>query len=312
MAFSSFLILQILLSILQALAYQATSPALLWANYNFFSVKNMENSNLVQVEDLQNAITNGNQLPEIAVIFVEPKLGTEQFSVLADAGTEGGNGGAFSNLKQFVSDSASSMIFSHVNSESTGIATSVINNLVGSVGSTILVRDDLAMLSDIAAKKGVRTMSLSTFHSELKLNNYNQLLHNGMTDLIVICFGAASPASPVAEQEQKFTVDDKFIASTIEALQSSRYMAAFLSEQPFTAVKSTLPSFFTGKMIQQALPGNTNFTMQNSQGSDYWPDTVMMALIILVPFVTIGTIGFCCALQLQSDFKFDLEKPKRQ
>jgi hypothetical protein len=50
---------------------------------------------------------------------------------------------------------------------------------------------------------------------------------------------------------------------------------------------------------------------QGSDRNDYFPDSMIQAWLVMFPFIIIIFVAVGCAFQLQSEFKFDAEKPRR-
>jgi len=294
-----------------------TSPVLLWSNYNYLNGKHAENQGLVTISEIEQAFQNDQQIPEVILVFIEPSLSTTQFSLFADAHQRESTGGSFTHIKQLIEHSSSSTSFPYV-AGSDEIGSAIVTNLISialTEQSTIVVakNPENNIGQPNLRDKRTKNFSLSSFLAELTIKMHEwTIMHNGVTDLIVVCFD--SPASSSLDSlKQKFADDDNFVSTVISAMKSVKYVSIFTAEAPGSELKKNY-IHASPKLVSRSVQDtpDPNTRPGNSQGSDFWPDNVVQALFIMAFFLFILFTGFCCTLGLQSNLKFELEKAKRQ
>jgi len=264
-----------------------TSPALLWSNKNYFSGKNIQIADLVALSDISNAFSSSpataNPIakfftkgvkPEVIFVFAEPSLSTEEFLIAVGAHQSQINGGQFSNLKQLIESSTSSVVAPYVN-------TSTIRSLIQTIQASKII--------NVASQASEDVMSVQQF-VELVNSGKWELTANGVTDLVVVQFDGS------------FASDDKALGSILSTADYT-YVALFTSAR--ASVNTFTATFGKIAMLQEER------ALAASDDGGYWPDGVVAGLIIMVPFLIILAIGVSCTFNIQSALKFDGEKKKQ-
>ena len=291
-------------------AIQDTTPALFWSNYNYLAQKNLELNELLTDADVVQAIQRNDntitkyfnaasQKPEVIAIFLEPQMRTEYFSYLAMA-HHGSNGGVFSQLKTLLDKSSSSLTLPYVTGT---VGNSLVDSLVASLAPqatvTVISNKQSNLPESLKTKKAV---SFATFGSQFQSNQNSdwEILNNGVTDLIVVCFDD--------ERDQLnaklFEKDGDVVSSVISSIQSANYLAVFTSGQASEELAKEFPS--THPVLEKFEQQYTQYSP-----STWWPDNVIAALLIMAPFIFILAVGINCTYGVQSALRYDLEKKQR-
>jgi len=282
----------------------ATSPILMWSNTNTFVGRNFQEVSIVNMNQINDAMpswasqrgdvsskyfTESATPSELVILFTEPKLSSEQFSLLAQAHLVNPNGGALSNLKNFVETSKSSLVFPYVASSFVG------KQLASHIESTI--------------KGSTFTLTAEELENKLRQGDWN-VLNNGVTDLIVVEFSSPAVASLLDDSSvhSLYASDDASIANIIALVKDVKYTAIFTSNGADSQVLDTIEV-----AERQGRSEMAQFRDTYNQDGDLlyttnWPVGVVEGLLVMAPFVAILFIGLCCIMQVQSDLKFGAEK----
>jgi len=256
-----------------------------------------------RVRSLENPLSRylveGDELPEVIVIFVEPQIHTEDFPRLAESFSN--NKGAFENLKNIIHSSKSSLVIPYGVSSTESFGYSIVNKIIMNLPSTsqiIVARSD----DSISLPQGnIKTMTFQQLESTMQ--SKWEIYENGVTDLIVVYLTAPAPVlGNDAESKVAFAQDDAFVGRINAALKTN-FIALFTSNQgiPKSFITSMPQSdesmvAFEGRFFQRA-SDNTN-----------WPDSVIEALYVVAFLLVILFTGLCCTCSIQSDLRFDGEK----
>jgi len=300
-----------------------TSPLFLWSNTKYFSGKNIQVPDIISTQDIQDAFLQRkgdspiinlfqpsfNTL-EAIVIFIEPQLRTEQVSILADAYSTKSNGGVLSHLKKLIENSASSVVAPYVNvGNLQSIGSSLVLNLMKNLqsgASVVLARaQGSEMLSELADNVEVSHISLKDLM--LKASTNWEVMSNGITDLIVVCFDAEEEVLNEKVRES-YSAHDSFL-QILDAFNKAgaKYVALYTADKPSSNLLLDMPvsdpamSAFE-EMHQQSRSNTIN---------DFFPMDIMQALIFSIPLLIIAFLGICCSFNLPYALKLDAEKKLR-
>jgi len=290
------------------ISHSTTVPVFMWSNTNVFNKVNIQEIEVLSASDIARGLqrkeskiskymNKESQLPELVVIFIEPKLSSEELPLLAhsyNVRPEEKNGGAFSNLKRLVESSQSSLVIPY----STGVGSDISSALLSSSSKLYTVGEGKSMsVQDLVDK----------------LNNKNwEALNNGAMDLVVIYFDSPSLQNGKEDSvHDSYAADDSSIGTVISAItkSSSNYLAIFTANNK----NENMEIGSSNVNSQRSIRGLRAFEDTFAQNGDVlyttnWPDGVIEGLVVMIPFLSILLIGVCCTLQLQSDLKFDAEK----
>jgi len=111
------------------------------------------------------------------------------------------------------------------------------------------------------------------------------------------------------EVKQHYTADDFVVGSITSAVlrNCESYLAIFTAEKPLAKLTYSLPT--THKRLQSFEARNVQ--ADESDGDSLFPQAISEALLVMIPFLLILSIGITCTFGIQSDLKFDAEKPKK-
>jgi len=197
------------------ISHSTTVPVFMWSNTNVFNKVNIQEIEVLSASDIARGLqrkeskiskymNKESQLPELVVIFIEPKLSSEELPLLAhsyNVRPEEKNGGAFSNLKRLVESSRSSLVIPY----STGVGSDISSALLSSSSKLYTVGEGKSMsVQDLVDK----------------LNNKNwEALNNGAMDLVVIYFDSPSLQNGKEDSvHDSYAADDSSIGTVISAI----------------------------------------------------------------------------------------------
>lgn len=294
-----------------------TSPVFMWSNTKAFKGHNLQEVNILSANDIVQGLQHKNsqiskyitptsEKPELIVIFVEPKISTEQIPVLAHSYQSKPNGGAFSNLKKHVESAESSLTVPYTtSSEDVTVSTEIVNSFISQLpkGAQVhLYGDNIQSISQV---------NKLPVDQPINVNSLNGALNNGVTDILVINFNAPSikHLNDESSVHAKYAADDAILGEIMGQIQTVNYFAIFTSNTGTPLVKVVSEPQDNEHIVHQL----NQFALNYGQNGDilyttYWPAGIIEALLIMAPFLGILLIGVCCTLQLQSDLKFDAEK----
>lgn len=271
----------------------------MWSNTGYFKGVNTESVDMIDAFHVQNIfqgkdtslISQDNVNPEILVVFVESSLTTEKVGLLSNAYKAQSNGGSLSNLRTFVENSKSSAVFPYViNCEFRSFVPSLIASFPQS-SSVIVANEEGKSIPEIS---GASTYSINKLTE--KLSNQWNILNNGVTDIIIVIFDAQS--------KDQFQANDVIMGNVINALSGkTTYVAMFtgMKQPEYLAISRSFP---VSHSLMKAFEG----TFQQVNYSTPWPAGVIEALLVMLPFLLILSVGICCTFNIQSNLKFDAEK----
>jgi hypothetical protein len=291
-----------------------TYPLFIWSNNNFFKEKNIQITEILQKDSLDNIIIeklNQNLNLEIISIFIEPHIKTEYLSILSHYLKKELNISSFIHLKNIMENSNSSLFFPYIPyKEDESITNCLIEKLSKIIqkngGSIIITGNNYE--NNFINKLQIQDSNILSLDNFLKKINQNwDIFHNRITDLIIIYLD-----NPIIEVNinniqtfyQHFQKNDIILNQLNEKLELSKnYIGIFTSEKPF------FYNFYSFENYGEIYLQNTS---SNGTSINYWPPEVNEALIIMLPFLIILLIGFCCTFSIQSELKFENEKIKKQ
>jgi len=294
-----------------------TSPAFIWGNNNYlFSGQNVQVLDVASSEDIKNAILKTkipsvlsphftqatSQQPEVFLVFIENELRSDQVPALGDS---------LKNVKSLVESSASSMSVPYVYNKVNGnIGNDIATALADKFGKVVVATNEDSSKLPASLRRNV--VSLTKLMSLASDNSWD-LLNNKQMDVVVVLFDSRSSNnnSPTMEPSmlEGVAFDDTYIALLVSHIKSVNYVALFTAQQPAAQVDYYFPSSdpklarFEEALTQQALGEVCNGCL--------WPNSVLEGLIVIAPFLIILVIAVSCNYQIQSELKYDAEKPRK-
>jgi len=300
-----------------------TSPAFIWGNSNYlFSGQNIQVLDLVSSDDIKNSLLRNkintvlsphfvganSQQPEVMFIFVEEQLRSDQVPLLGES---------LNNVKTLVKSSPASMSIPYLYNSNGNLIGNQIALAVAQNANKVVVatnRDSVAIPSSLAGK----TISLEKLMS-LSSDNSWELLNNNQMDVVVVYFDnhSANNNKPMtdAKMVEDIAADDAFIGKLLSNVNSrgASYIALFTAQQPSTQFDYFMPSSdpklarFEEALSQEQLGATDDGWCDDC----LWPNAVQEGLIVIAPFLIILIIGVTCNFQIQSELKYDAERPKK-
>lgn len=88
-----------------------------------------------------------------------------------------------------------------------------------------------------------------------------------------------------------------------------KYVALFTAQQPAAQVEYFFPS--SGPKLARFEQAVQQVEADNGCNDCLWPDSVLEGLIVIAPFLIILIIGVTCNFQIQSELKYEAERPKK-
>jgi hypothetical protein len=296
-----------------------TSPAFIWGNANYlFSGQNKQVLDVVSSTDIKNAllrnkintvlsshfIGGNSQQPEVFFIFVEDQLRSDQVSVLGDS---------LHNLKSLIQTSSSSMAIPYVYTTENSIGNEIVTGLAEVANKVVVATNGDSSVLPASMRRNVITLDKLL---SLSSDNSWELLNNNQLDVVVVLFDSHSENNNLPTMDSKMVdgiaADDAFIGKLLANIENKgvKYSALFTAQQPATQVQYFLPSS-DPKMARFELAAEQVQDDPNSCDGCLWPNNVQEGLIVIAPFIIILIIGVTCNFQIQSELKYDAEKPKK-
>jgi len=299
------------------------SPILMWSNMGYFSGKNLQIKDNTSPYDLQkfilHAITQeldqgnplltpviSNEKPEVVLLFLEPRISTSQLSQYSSAFSNG-KGGSFKNLKNNIEQSTSSVVAPYFTltgytQEDIHITIANIIRLYLDLNPTAYTIFSAIDLSNNFDKQVSLTELMSTLKSK------EDILHDGVTDLIIVQF-----TNLQIDLATKYSEDDELlgeITSYIKDVTAGKFIGLFTSSQPSTLARYSSDEaryYNYARNVEYLLQTNgTNGTAPNGTNDNtYFPTDVWEGLLVTSVLFIITWIGIQCTFSLQSPEKFE-------
>jgi len=294
-----------------------TSPAFIWANNNYlFSGQNVQVLDVASSEDIKDAVlktkiptvlsphfTHGvAQQPEVFFIFIENELRTDQVPAL---------GNSLKNIKSLVQSSSSSMAIPYVYNKGYGnIGTDIAAALADKSSKVMLATNgDYSNLPSSLRRHVVSLEKLVSLASDSSW----ELLHNKQMDVVVVMFDSHSSNNnrPTmdAPMLEGVAVDDSYIAILLSHIKSVSYVSLFTAQQPATPVDYFFPS--SDPKLARFEEAVTQTGLGDTCNGCFWPDSVVEGLVVIAPFLIILFIGVTCNYSIQSELKYEAERPRK-
>jgi len=272
-------------------------PAFLWSGKSYFSGQNVEVLETVSPSDIQNTLSAITQnvpqqtsltnyissqasKPEIVLVYVVSQMRTDQITQF------GKNGGAFSQVKQAVETSASSLVVPYVASTE---AVSFIDGLVHDFGKDTKVIVAKSQDSEFISSPRAQDVDIADLENYLK--SHTELFNNGKTDVVVVYFDISYPASDFAKADQ---VIGK-VRAVAEKESNGNFVAVFTANKP------------DGSHVQKVFGTQHNRIKArdfNDPGS-WWPYLIWDVIVGVIPLLIILWVAIYCLCLLQTPTKFE-------
>jgi len=273
-----------------------TSPLFMWSNYRYFTEQRSQHQILTPVDTLRQSLSHGllhkyvapqAESPEAIVVFLQPHLKTEEFFSLSAARTPSSSGGVFSSLKAMVEESSSSLTIPFVQPVN---GDNVIGSLIASQMAT-QVEGDVYVISSVDNSvniEGAKRITLDQLKTMERIGSSTDLF-------VVVMNGREGDQSSLRE-------DDAILRQVCESLKTRKFIGLF------TAEKATLPNIH--KRFPQQHDNYEFISKRYAQpdevlGANIWNDSIVTALVVMIPFILILFIGLKCGFAIQSDVKFE-------
>lgn len=250
--------------------YQSTpsSPTFFWSNYA--SLGGHSQVGHQDAAKIHERLSKLSQAPELIVLFIEN-----------DATSFSQNLNKFSNLKNLIDSSESSLVVQYTSGDAVNSVISGIDKM--KTGTIYQVQS-----KGLSSLKQTRTESLS-MEQFLNLVKGNwEAKTNGKTDLVVVSL-----------PEGDLTVHDNYFQQVSRDLNNVNFIGVVASIQPSEIRSLKLESVGLSKFDEQ-FP-------QAEEGYGLFPMFMVEAVVIVFILLLILSVGVCCTLSLQSDLRYDLE-----
>jgi len=286
-----------------------TSPVFLWGNDNYlFSGQNKQVLDVISSSDINNALLRnkintllsphfigGNSAqPELFFVFVENQLRTDQVSSLGES---------LHNIKNLIQTSTASMAIPYVHSEEK-IGNEIVTGLAQIANKVVVATNgDTSSLPAAMRRNVIKLDKLLSLSSD----NSWELLNNNQMDVVVVLFDSHSE-----NMADGIATDDAFVGKVLANIESmgTKYTALFTAQEPAAPVQYYMPSS-DPKMARFELAAEQVQADPNSCDGCLWPNDVQEGLIVIAPFIIILIIGVTCNFQIQSELKYDAERPRK-
>eukprot|EP01103_Thecamoeba_quadrilineata_P005587 TRINITY_DN15363_c0_g1_i1.p1 TRINITY_DN15363_c0_g1~~TRINITY_DN15363_c0_g1_i1.p1 ORF type:complete len:332 (-),score=70.96 TRINITY_DN15363_c0_g1_i1:111-1106(-) len=302
----------------------STVPLLFWSGENYFPA-NSHNAEIISNSQLETLFQKAaglqsqdspvpflnNNPPEVAIVFVEDKLRTDQFSRFASAHNQESNY-VFNRLRNAVKSSRSSASCPYVSASEYFPVSDVLSQtandlLTTSPSSSIILVNDAATGNSqkFSAQTGAVTKTLLQFLEEISLGN--SIFSNGVTDFVAVYFSHKE-----GQNEKSLSEDDAYIGSVhqiINAQTKGNYIAMFTADTPEgPQLRRVRQSEATEADVDEVL-------MAMADGSNFWntyfPIEVILIILTLLLLLGILLVGVICMMQVQTPQRFETPRVRR-
>jgi hypothetical protein len=303
-------------------------PLFAWSSNQIFSQHNEQILQTLTEQDIEDTlkalllkaegktfITEIQGTPEAVIIFIEPKLRTDQVPHFGSAYSTSPSGGAFSFLKNIVESSKSSLVAPYVTASNQyslldSLLVSVTRNMKGQ-GSVLLVSDaGASILPELSGQSGVQTTTLS------ELKGYSNLFTNGVADLIVVCLSEADTV-------KEFEAHDELIGS-LSQLVSTATSGNFVGIYTGNSVTSSdiittfenpnaylfRPSYLVDRYWTSVEVDPDNTTGNGTGPRTYLTGPILETFMVVIALITMVFVGMCNLCKLQTPETYEVPKPQ--
>lgn len=268
-------------------------PLIMWGN-NIQSIQNLETTGENKLQEIVTETINEIcQQNEIVVIFIEPKLRTEQLWETH----------AFKTLSEKVNSGAT--VYPYVAAE-LGISNAVVKSVKPISSRVTLAKNSLAR-GELAELNRISIDSLPSFLET------SDVLSNGVTDVVIVYFDEAEGSDE--ELLAAYAAHDDLAGSIIDivnAKTSGKFAAMFTANKPYLTEVTRIPK--VRRMVRD-LDDNSTGSGSDSRTDPYGPYnpiyTTYFPPFILEVYITGGVmliilfIGVCCTCNLQTPGRFE-------
>jgi hypothetical protein len=282
-------------------------PAIFWSGREYFDGKGVQVLSSIHEGDIEASIdqiihsaqavdsvnTLGdylqtqNQAPELLVLFVTPKLRTEQLTHY---------GSALSELKTALGGAESSLLIPYAFAD-TPFVEPLLRHLADE-GNTVIVAANSqtdSLVQAVSQYNNVKFTLLSALETELQ--NQQHIFTNGVTDVLVVVLDAKIfPADLVAADALIGKVD-----AVARKQTNGNYVAVFTSNAP--AVGEISKVFAAPQKRLQRFASRRDLSYDDS--TTLWPHYIYEAIIVLVVLLIILYTGLSCLCAIDTPQRFE-------
>jgi len=264
-------------------------PLIMWGN-NIQSIQNLETTNEQRLQEIVTETINELcQQNEVVIIFIEPKLRTEQLW----------ESHAFLNLNNKVKSGAT--VFPYIAAGRYGVAKAVSQS-VAPISSRVILAKNFAR-GAFSELSGVERVSLNSLAGFLETSD---IFTNGVTDVVIVYFDDLEIVDLDNVAIATYVANDAFVGAivdTIEKKSNGKYAAMFTADKPYVSAVSRVPKeIFELEWVLRSMnaPSNTS-----GNYSSYFPTMILEVYICVIVLMAILIVGVCCTCSLQTPGRFE-------
>jgi len=261
--------------------HASTVPAFFWSNTEFFKGKSQLND-LTNFAEVRKSLGTSPVNVELYVIVIDSQLEVEPFGIAP-----------LKNLKNAVSGAVTSVMVPHAVGSTHAAALVAALDLPVDTSVTVVGSD----ASELGVA-GVRQMTVEQLRAALANPAGLAELRNGVPDVLVISLAANG-----------FESHDVLLGELLSAVKDVDYVAVYTASTNNVHDANQANQQSKRVMAKRFVSAAA---YENYSGNDWWPDTVIEALIIGIFLIAVVLTGSCCTLGLQSVLKFDAELKLRK
>jgi len=298
------------------------APVLLWSGKNYFSgqqhldtISHLDVEKMFQsflgVSNIQSSLNQyfpkqqeQEQIPEVVVVFIESKLGTNQLSQLNSEQSL-----SFKHLKDLFRSSTSSMSIPYV------ISSSLLSGSLINVASELKQHSPSSQIILIKASGSEAFEDLSISHIvkspflSIDYLQHNKIFKNGVTDLILVYFDSNN----FLEHDQQISS----IQDIISTESNGNYISVFTADSsPHSKIKrvftqqETEDFFGSGSMKNAMFPDDPD-AWDDGDFPSFFPIQIFEIILTVIVMLVIAFIGIYCTYSIQTPQRYETPKSKR-
>lgn len=302
-----------------------TAPFFMWSDKQIFSTAQVVDTvssgdwsntlgSLFRVKDMDSNFINKNiDAPEVAILFVEPEMRTDEVPYIASAFATT-PGGSLSHIKKAIENSASSVVMPYTKVDESSwvsILSSLLDSFEHSNANFFLTKSETNMFFRLRGLDGVKSVAVADLINELKTA---KAFTNGVTDLVVVSFDTSSYA------EHDSIIGD--LVATIKAATKGNFVAVYSAVDPSADDLTWSFSELTTREFQENIEfvslvsgtNNTNYsnTTTSHHKINYFPGPFIEVLLVCAVLITMLFTGACAIFSLQTPDKWEIPKVSKR
>jgi hypothetical protein len=295
----------------------ATIPLFAWSGKQILPNQNEQILETITQEDIENSlnsllglgskkgfISNVQGAPDAVVLFVEPKLQTDQIPHFGSAYATTTDGGSFSSLKSIIESSKSSLVAPYATAgTSFSLLAPILDRVAGKVPLVLVREEDTTLFLELSKTSDVQIISIK----DLKSTN---VFTSGKTSLIVVCFDKAYEAPDFAAH----AIVIANVSQLVSSATSGNFVAMYTGDSAPSNLLWTFSdpnaAFYAQSQLWE-LDQTSNCT-GNCTIHTYMTGTMLEVFMVVIALLVMLFVGICNICALQVPETYETPKPSQK